>query len=230
MIDNIINLLLSAYVQVVLLFLLLAYFFGHRHDPRHVASKLGLIRTIVMLLLFIYFLWNWSSEIPPSLRNTSVLGMFLINLFLIKNVILGRLERPYRDALETYGQAPEQQGNLDQIWRTGKRFYYFRYFFTSLFSGGSPQRFLHGLATERINQDIKDIFTRSGKAKQLISCKTLVAFLKDRLATDQVLPAELKSSIHQSISQLSEHAWIADQLNEFLDTAIEAPEKLHQFG
>ncbi|MBW1986008.1 MAG: hypothetical protein JRI50_02060 [Deltaproteobacteria bacterium] len=226
MLSFMINILLSAYTQVVLLFLLLGYFFSHRNDPRLVSSKLGLVRTIVLLLLFIYFLWNWASEIPPSLRLTSVLGMFLINLFLIKNVALARLERKYRDALQAYVREPEQEKHLDNLWHTGKRFYYSRYLITSLFSGGSPGRFLHGITTERVNEDIKEIFTRSGKGKQLISSKTLATFLKDRLAKDQLLPQELKDSIAQAIEQLTQHAWVEDQINEFLDIALEAPEKL----
>ncbi|MFP3866940.1 MAG: hypothetical protein ACLFUU_02105 [Desulfobacteraceae bacterium] len=228
MVGSIVNLLSSAYIQVVLLFLLLAYFFGHRNDPRHIASRLGLVRTIILVLLFIYFLWNWSSEIPPSLRNTSVLGMFIINLFLIKNVGLSRMERPYRDALKELAQEPDNQEHLDNIWQTGKRFYYFRYFITSLFSGSSPKQFLHGIATERVQEDIKNIFSRSGKAKQLISCQTLTAFLQERLIKDQLLPPELKESIRQTIEQLTQHAWLQDQVNEFLNTAIEAPEKLHK--
>ena len=226
MVDIIINMLLSAYVQVVVLFLLLAYFFSHRHDPHQADSKLGLIRTIILLLLFIYFLWNWASEIPPSLRHTSVLGMFLINLFLIKNVILGRLERPYRDALQAYLQNPEDPKYLDHVWHTGKRFYYSRYLITSLFSGGSPRHFLHGLTMERVDEDIKDIFAEAGKAKQLITCKMLVAFLEKRLAEDQVLPTELKVSLKLTIGQLTQHAWLEDQINEFLETALEVPEKL----
>lgn len=221
--DRIVNITINAYTQVAILFLLLAYFFTHRKDPRRISSKLGLIRTMTLVLLFIYFLWNWSSEIPPSLRNASVMGMFIINLFLVKNLTLGRWERPYRDALEAYVKEPEKDEHLDHIWQTGRRLYYMRYFISSLFSGGSPIHFLHGITTERICTDLEEIFTRYGKTEHLISYEKLIAFLEERLASDELLPQEDKKSIEQTIRQFARHEWIEEGVDEFLNKLIESP-------
>ena len=227
MFQHIVDILTSAYAQVVILFLLLAYFFTHRRDPRLVASKLSLVRTALQLLVFFYFLWNWSSEIPPSLRNTSVLGMFIVNLFLLKNVVLTRWERPYRDALEAYAEEFEAQTSLDKVWRLGKRFYYARYLITALFSGHSPLHFLHGVATEGICDDVKEVLARAGKAAPLVTCKEMMAFLEERLASDRTLPHESRQGIEKGISGFAQHDWIQEQVNKFLDKVLESPDKLH---
>ncbi|MCG6905756.1 MAG: hypothetical protein LJE63_03945 [Desulfobacteraceae bacterium] len=223
MLNHIVSAMFNAYTQVVVLFLLLAYFFARRHDPHMITSKLTLLRTVIMILLFIYFLWNWSSEIPPSLRNTSVLGMLIINLFFIKNLVLARWEKPYRDALEAYAREPENEEQLDRIWRAGRRLYYLRYLISSLFSGGSPKHFLHGITTERICNDLEEIIIREGKIEHLISYKKLVAFLEERLADDELTPPEDKNSIEQSIKQFAGNEWIEEGVDEFLNKLIESP-------
>lgn len=227
MYQQIFDILTSAYTQVIILFFLIAYFFSHRRDPRLVASKLSLIRTALQLLIFFYFLWNWSSEIPPSLRNTSVLGMFLVNLFLFKNVVLTRWERPYRDALEAYTENPAKEGSLDKVWRLGKRFYYARYVITALFSGHSPKHFLHGVATEGICDDLKEILASSGKAEPLVAFKELIAFLEARLERDKSLKEEVKLVIKEDVDRFAQHTWIEAQVKDFLGEVIESPERLH---
>lgn len=227
MFQHIIDVLTSAYAQVVILFLLLAYFFTHRRDPRLVASKLSLVRTALQLLVFLYFLWNWSSEIPPSLRNTSVLGMFIVNLFLLKNVVLTRWERPYRDALESYADELETQASLDNVWRLGKRFYYARYVITALFSGHSPAHFLHGMATEGICDDVKESLARSGKAVPLVTFKEMMAFLEEHLASDRALSSESRQTIEKDVTGFAQHGWIEQHVNIFLDKVLESPDKLH---
>lgn len=228
MLDYLYLILSSAWTQVIIFFLLLAYFFTQRKDPRLVVSGLSLLRTVFLVTLMVYFVWNWSTEIPPSLRQASVLGMFIINLFLIKNLTLITWERPYRNLLEAYGREPEKFESLDQIWRSGKRLYYARYFLSALFSGSSPPRVLHGIATQRIRQDIQETLLQYGKAKKLISFQTLVSFLKKRLAQDEVLPPELKEIMDQSITNFAQHKWIEEQINDFLTTVVEAPENMHQ--
>ena len=41
----------------------------------------------------------WVSAINPALTAISIFGMFIINLFMVYNLLLACLERPYRDAL-----------------------------------------------------------------------------------------------------------------------------------
>lgn len=223
MVNQIIAVLINAYTQVVVLFLLLAYFFTHRHDPHMITSKLTLLRTVTLVLMFIYFLWNWSSEIPPSLRNASCLGMLIINLYLIKNMVIARWEKPYRNALVDYAKTPDTDEQLDRIWHLGKRVYYMRYLLSSLFSGGSPRHFLHGITTERICNDLEAILIREGKSDQLISHQKLIVFLKERLAADEQLSQPDRESMEQMIEQLANQKWIEEGVDDFLNKLIEAP-------
>lgn len=226
MLDNIIFILGSAYVQVAILFLLLAYFFGHRKDPHHVVSGLTMARTLVLLLIFLYLVWNWSSEIPPSLRNSSVLGMFIINLYILFLVILSRVERPYRDALAAFAREPEKLELLRQIWQTGRRFYYYRYFGRALLSGSAPGPFIHGMAVQLVREDVKNALHQQGVERQMISFQSLTAFLKTRLAAETELPQDFKGLMDKIIGQFDQHPWIEDQVNQFLTLAMETPEEL----
>jgi hypothetical protein len=220
----------SVYIQVIILILLLAYFFGYRKDPRHLVSGVSVLRTITLVLIFFYFLWNWASSVSPALRNVSVLGMFIINLYMLWNVILTRLERPYRDALEACGQNLGKPEEIQTVWRTGKTFAYVRYFPQALFSGSSPFKFLHGIAAEQVRQDLKEVLHRHGISKDLISLQTQVTFLKDRLAADETLPPEFKETMLKAIAQFSQHPWIEEQVNQFLTTVQENPETLIRPG
>jgi Ca2+/Na+ antiporter len=220
------NVLSSAYTQVLLFFLLVAYFFSHRKDPRLVVSGISMVRTVVLLLIFLYFLWNWSSEIPPSLRSASVFGMFLINLYMLFNLTLTRLERPYRNALENLGQDPRPSEHLPRVWRSGKRFFYAQYFLSSLFVR-SPFSFLHALAGHRVRADIQEVLARAGLEKRLVTLKTMAAYLENQVAGDENLPQDFKDLMHQTIQQFAGHPWVEDQVNRFLEIATETPEELH---
>ncbi len=118
-----------AYVQLIILCLFIWFFLAHRKDSRISVSRVGVLRIIILLIIFTYFLLSWASGIRPALAQAAVFGMFVINLFFLYSLILSRLERPYRDALAGYCRDPQNPENLDDIWSTGKRFYYLRHFF-----------------------------------------------------------------------------------------------------
>ena len=99
MLQGLINTLASAYVEIVILFILLLVFVKHRRDSRLVVSGVRIVRTLVMLMIFFYFMFVWASAVKPTLRNISIFGMFVINLIMLYNLLLAWLERPYRDAL-----------------------------------------------------------------------------------------------------------------------------------
>lgn len=227
MFQSVLNFLSSAYVELVILVLLLVYFFKQRREPRLMASGIRLLRTIIIVMIFAYFTFIWASTVEPSLRNLSVFGMFLVNLIFAYHLILGRLERPYRKALDSLSQNPQQTDILREIWHTGKWFYYLRYLLASLFSGMNPVRFLSEIASDRVRDDIKDALRKMGVEKKLISLKLMVGFMKSRLAADENLPADFKSVMEKTIDDFGKHPWLEEQINEFLRIALENPEDLH---
>jgi hypothetical protein len=227
MFQHVLDFLSSAYVEIVILVLLLVYFFKQRREPRLMASSIRLVRTIVIVIIFAYFTFIWASTVEPSLRNLSVFGMFLVNFFFLYRLILGRLERPYRDALDGLTQEPKKPDILGEVWQTGKRFYYLRYAMGSLFSGANPFHFLSNIANDRVRDDIKDVLRQLGVEKKLISLKLMVGFMKTRLAGDQNLPADFKVVMEKTLTDLEKHPWLEEQVNEFLRLAMESPEDLH---
>lgn len=217
----------SAYIQIVIFFLLGVYFVRHRRDPRMVVSGIRIIRVFILLMIFLYFTLTWGSLIVPSLRAISVFGMFVINIYLFYYLLLARMERPYRDTLTALSQNPEKAETFHGVWSHGRRFYYFYYFIHSLFSGSNPYRFLQEMATDRVRDDIKDELRRLGVKKKLISLNLMVGFLKNRLAGDENLPADFKEVMGKIIDDLEKHPWLEEQINEFLRIAMESPEDLH---
>jgi hypothetical protein len=137
------------------------------------------------------------------------------------------LERPYRDALDGLTQEPQKPDILREVWQHGKRFYYLRYSMASLFSGINPVHFLREIATDRVRDDIKDTLRRSGVDKKLISLSLMIEFMKNRLASDQSLPADFKAAMGNTLDDLEKHPWLEEQVNEFLRLATESPEDLH---
>ncbi len=225
--DFLVNLMSHAGAQVGILLLFTWYFFRHRRDPSMLDSRVGLIRFTVLVVVFGYLMLSWSSGIRPALAQAAVFGMLLINLYFLSMVISSRLERPYRLSIEAYCREPKNQENLNDIWRYGKRFYYFRFFFQSLLSGGSPALFLHEIAAGRIRDNIHHCLASRGVAGQFISFKGVLSFVESRMEEDDTLPKNFKDLMHQEIQQFGKHAWIEDQVNEYLRTAIENPENIH---
>ena len=225
--DFLVNIMSHAGVQVLILLLFAWYFFHYRRDRSMVDSRVGLIRFSVLVVVFCYLMLSWSSGIRPALAQAAVFGMFLINLYFLSMVISSRLERPYRLAIEAYCRKPHNQENLNDIWRFGKRFYYFRFFFKSLLSGGSPLLFLHEIAAGRIRDSIHRCLTNRGAPGQFISLKGVLSYLESQLEQDETLPKDFKDLMHKEIEQFGKHAWIEAQVNEYLRTAIENPENIH---
>jgi hypothetical protein len=227
MFQSMVNLLSSAYAEIVILALLLLYLLSRRKDPRLVVSAVRLVRTILVVLIFFYFMFIWASTVQPTLRAISVFGMFVINLYMLYNILLAWMERPYREALASVKQAPGKQELLHDIWHYGKRFYYTSYTFESLFSGRNPFHFLHAIAIDRVREDIKATLRLYGVEQRLISFQTMIGFLKSQLAGDDTLPGEFKEHMEKAIEDFAKHPWIEEQSDKFLRMATERPEDLH---
>ncbi len=227
MLQGLVNILASPFTEIGILIVLLLAFILLRKDPRLVVSGLRIIRTLILVLIFFYLMFVWVSAIRPALSGISIFGMFLINLIMLYNLVLARLERPYRDALTAMTQEPERHELIHKVWHTGKRFYYFRYAWSSLFSGANPMHFLHDLATERVREDIKDTLRRYGVEQKLITLPMLAGYLKSQIACDATMPVDFKDLMEKSIDDFAKHPWIQEQGNEFLRLATERPEDLH---
>ncbi len=227
MFQYVLDFLSSAYIEVIIFFLLSAYFVTHRKNQRTVKSGLNLLRVILLLVIFLYFAWSWATLIVPSLRALSVFGMFVINFYFFYSLMLTRIERPYREALANLVREPEKHEIFREIWSSGKRFYYYYYIFQSLFSGVNPFHFLSDIANGRVRDDIKDALRQLGVEKKLISLSLMVGFMKSRLASDQNLPADFKVVMGKTLDDLDKHPWLEEQVNEFLRIATESPEDLH---
>ncbi len=124
-------------------------------------------------------------------------------------------------------QEPEKQELIQQVWRTGKRFYYVRYTWSSLFSGANPFHFLHEMATDRVRDDIRDTLRRYGVEQRMLSLSSLVAYLKSQIACDKTMPADFQNLMLQAIDDFAKHPYIQEQTNEFLRLATESPEELN---
>jgi hypothetical protein len=227
MFQYLIDFLSSAYIEVIIFFLLIGYFIAHRKNQRFVVSGIKLLRVILLLIVFLYFIWSWATLIPPSLRAAAVTGMFLINFYLFYSLLLSRIEQPYREALEAMGHEPEKPGVFRAIWASGKRFYYYYYIFQALFSGSNPFHFLKAIANDRVQDDIKDTLRSMGVEKKLISMKLMIGFMKSRLDRDDTLPEDFKVVMREAIEDLEKHPWVEEQVNEFLRIATDSPEDLH---
>jgi hypothetical protein len=227
MLDSLITTLLNAYLELFILIVLLVVFFTHRKDFQLLVSGFWLARTILVVMIFFYFMLIWASAVQPTLRTISVLGMFLLNLFMLFSLAQARLERSYRNALTMIPQAPENHELIQDVWRKGNRYYYVRYAWSSLFSGISPFEFLRTFATERVRSDIKDELRRYGVQQKLISLPVVAAYLKSQMACDENLPADFKDLIIKTIDDFAKHPWIEERVNGFLQMALESPEDLN---
>jgi hypothetical protein len=228
MIEFIDSYLLTPYVQVVLFFILISFFWLQHRKFKLASSGFSWFRTIILLLLFVYFSWNWATSISQLISRFSVLGMFFINVYMVYNLVLGNLDEKYRLALDAYSRDIANKGLSEAVWSSGKKYVYARYFFDALFSGYSPNNFLKGIVSTQIPADIQNVLAKRGMDKDLVTHQRLVDFLNLKLNQAQELPSELKDILNQTIKQFGEHAWIQEQVNEFLRLILQDPEKLYQ--
>jgi hypothetical protein len=227
MLQGLVNILSSAYTEIVILFILLFAFVRYRRDLRLVVSGIRIVRTLLIVLVFFYFMFIWASTVQPTLRSISVFGMFLVNLYMLYNLTLARLERPFRDALAAMTNEPERHELIHKVWHTGKRFYYLHYFWSSLFSGTNPFRLLHELTTDRVRDDIKDTLRHYGVEQKMITLPMMAGYLKSQIACDATMPVDFKDVMEKAIDDFGNHPWIVEKGNEFLRLATERPEDLH---
>jgi hypothetical protein len=230
MFQSVIDFLSAPFTELIIFILLVAYFAVYRHRRHLTVTGITWLRVSILIIIFIYFAWMpivWPSLIPAGMLALSVFGMFVINFYFFYSLVLAHFEQPYRAALAELSQESDKREVFRQIWSSGKIFYYGYYLFQSLISGSNPIRFLKEMATDRVENDIKDELRREGVKKKLISLNLMVSFLKNRLHCDTNLPADFKELMGKTIDNLEKHPWLEEHVNEFLHIAMETPENLH---
>jgi hypothetical protein len=227
MLDFFNSIIFTPYLQAILFFVLIGLFVLQRRQFEFVSTGLSWVRTLILLVLFLYFAWNWATEIPPSLRTASVFGMLFINLNMIYNLFLGKINETYQRALDAYGQDIANKALVENVWKTGKRFINARYFFDAFFSGYSPRNFLRGVASRQIPADIESVLIKHGVRSEIITHHKLLAYLNMKLEQSQELPQEIRDILARTIKDFDSHVWIQEKVNEFLQLALKDPEKLY---
>jgi hypothetical protein len=213
-------------MQIVIFVVLIVYnFHVARKMPNRLFAGFEIAKDIVTIIIFVYFFLNWSTVVNPTLRTASIIGMAIINLLLLWHVLLTRAELPYQTALNACVGEPKSVENYQTLVSKGKHYYYLRYFWRALFSGKFSRRFLHDIAAEQIRYDLQTAFQREGITKYLINFKMLMAYLRQKLATDETLPVDFREIITKAIGNF-EHPWIEVQVNEFLEKVSASPEDL----
>jgi|GEM_PF-6576722 len=228
MINFITDILITPYVQAILFFLLVGLFFLQRRRAAAFSIGLGWLRTIILLVLFLYFAWNWASEIPPSLRLASVFGMLCINLSMLYNLILGNLEEKYQQALEAYARDVKNKSALEKVWSRGRVYLKARFLPEAIFSGHSPNSFLQGIVNHQIPGDLQRTLKKHGVSATVLTHQTLLTYLARQLDRSSLLPSVLKENIAQTLQQFVQHAWLQEQVDQFLHLVLTDPESLTQ--
>lgn len=226
MLDFLMSIESTFYAQIAIFVVLIVYnFHVCRQLPNRLFFGFEIFKNVILIIIFIYFFLSWSTVVNPSLRSASIFGMAIINLFLLWRVIQNRAELPYQIALNDCVKDPKNIDKYKSLVIKGKSYYYLRNFWRSLFSGKLPGKYLHDLASEQIRSDIQTALNSEGITKKLVNFKMETAFLRQKLAADETLPADFKEMMEKAISQF-DHPWIENQVNEFLEMIVVSPEQL----
>ena len=83
MLDQLAKMDMSIYFQTVIFLLFIALLLRLQWKMGSLGHVLAnVLRYAVLLFIFIYLFLNWASDVNPTLRNSSILIMTLINLYL----------------------------------------------------------------------------------------------------------------------------------------------------
>lgn len=231
MLDQLAQINMSIYFQTVVFIALMAIVIRlHWKMGSLTHMALCVVKYFVFVLIFIYLFLNWASDVNPSLRNSSILIMTLINLYMLWQVGIAAVELPYRRALNSCVEGVCTASDMEQAFSTGKRFYKVRYFFAALTSGTAPWHFLRGIAAERTRDDLHRVFIGIDSKASVFGSKLYYHFLRNQLAADKAMPADKRSERLRAVDTLDRDPWLTEKTSVFLNNLLTAPEDLLDAG
>ncbi len=185
---------------------------------------------LAISFVFIFLFLNWASDVNPSLRNGSLYIITFINLYMLWAVILTAVESPYRRALKECVTDVCTGLDLEHAFKTGARYYKFRYFWAALTSGISPFKFTSAIAAERTRNDLHHLFVSLDPEASIFSARLYTEFLRHKLAQDTSLSSDKRAALEQAIVALETEKWLKEQTSQFLDHLLANPEELLESG
>ena len=231
MLDQLAQINMSIYFQTVVFIALMAIVIRlHWKMGSFTHMMLCAVKYFVFVLIFIYLFLNWASDVNPSLRNSSILIMTLINLYMLWQVVIAAVELPYRRSLNSCVEGVCTASDMEQAFITGKRFYKIRYFFASLTSGTAPWHFLRGIAAERTRDDLHRVFISVDTTASVFGSKLYYHFLRNQIAADKSMPADKRSERLRAVDTLTRDQWLTEKTSDFLNNLLTAPEDLLDAG
>ena len=231
MLDQLAKMDMSIYFQTVIFLLFIALLLRLQWKMGSLGHVLAnVLRYAVLLFIFIYLFLNWASDVNPTLRNSSILIMTLINLYLLWQVVLAAVELPYRRALRSCVDGICTGTDLEQAFSTGRRFYKLRYFWASLTSGTAPWRFLRGIAAERTRDDLHRVFTGLDPKASVFGASLYFQFLRSALNADKSMPGDKRSERQRAVEALARDQWLSEKTSDFLHHLLASPEELLDAG
>jgi|GEM_PF-2231227 len=194
----------------------------------HVVS--AIVKYAVLICIFIYIFLNWASDVNPSLRNSSLVIMTLINIYLLWHVIVSSVELPYRRALRSCVDGVCTVTDLERSFSSGKRYYKVRYLWASLGSGVAPWRFLRGIAAERTRDDLHRVFVGLDPKGSIFGSSLFNHFLLQQLGADKSMDTAKRAERRRTIESLGSDPWLSEKTGEFLNHLLATPEGLLEKG
>jgi hypothetical protein len=231
MLDQLAKVNMSIYFQTVVFIAFLALLFRlHWKMGSFMYIVINALKYCVFLLIFIYLFLNWASDVNPTLRNSSILIMTLINIYMLWHILVAAVELPYRRALKSCVEGVCTTMDLEQAFSTGKRFYRFRYFFSSLTSGIAPWHYLRGIAAERTRDDLHRVFAGLDPKASIFGANLYIHYLQNQLRADTNSSADKRDQRQRAIDALTQDPWLAETTSGFLHRLLTAPEDLLEAG
>lgn len=188
------------------------------------------LRYMLFVLVFLYLFLNWASDVNPSLRNSSILIMTLINIYLLWNLGAAALELPYRRSLRSCVEGVCTTIDLEQAFTSGKRYYGFRFFWSALTSGMAPWHYLSSVAAERTRDDLHRVFISLDPKSSVFGSNLYFHFLKHQLCSDKSMAADKRLERQRAIEALSRDAWMSEKTGAFLHHLLASPQDLLEAG
>ena len=231
MLDQLAKMDMSIYFQTVIFLLFIALLLRLQWKMGSLGHVLAnVLRYAVLLFIFIYLFLNWASDVNPTLRNSSILIMTLINIYMLWQTIVAAMELPYRRSLTSCVEGVCTADDLEQAFTTGKRFYKVRYFFAALTCGGSPFHFLAAVAAERTRDDLHRVFVGLDPKASVFGASLYFQFLRTALNADKSMPGDKRSERQRAVEALARDPWLTEKTSDFLHHLLASPEELLDAG